>query len=136
MNCVVNQISPDVVSDREVLSDIDPAKAKTKAHFEPLKDSSQKHLTFNAVFLFTLGSDKRRRSDWSKGFLYLSPSFLSKNQLAKEGPEREATVVIPALASTLDETLKGNWSLCPVRAVHYYLDRTAGVGICLLQERV
>ena len=38
-----------------------------------------------------------RTSDWSKVSLYPSPSFLSKNQLAKEGPDSVAPVVIPAL---------------------------------------
>ena len=57
--------------------------------------------------------------------LYPSPSFLSKNQLAKEGPDSVAPVVIPALAPTLDRSLKSDWSLCPVRALHYYLERTS-----------
>ena len=110
----------------------------TKAPFEPLKDSSLKHLTFKTVFLLALGSGKRRseihawlhknirhQSDWSKVSLYPSPSFLSKNQLAKEGPDSVAPVVIPALAPSLDRSLKGDRSLCPVRALRYYLDRTA-----------
>ena len=57
--------------------------------------------------------------------LYPSPSFLSKNQLAKEGPDSVALVVILALASKLDKSLKGDRSLCPVRALCYYLDRTS-----------
>ena len=105
----------------------------TKAPFEPIKEVSLKHLTFKAVFLLALGSGKRRseihawqnknirhQSDWSKVSLYPSPSFLSKNQLAKEGPDSVAPVVIPVLAPTLDR------SLCPVRALRYYLDRTSG----------
>ena len=87
----------------------------TKAPFEPLREASLKHLTFKTVFLLALGSGKRRseihawqhknirhQSDWSKVSLFPSPSFLSKNQLAKEGPESVAPVVIPALAPTLD----------------------------------
>ena len=83
----------------------------TKAPFEPLREASLKHLTFKTVFLLALGSGKRRseihawqyknirhQSDWSKVSLFPSPSFLSKNQLAKEGPESVAPVVIPALA--------------------------------------
>ena len=35
-----------------------------------------------------------------------------------------APVVIPALAPTLDKSLKEDRSLCPVRALHYYLDKT------------
>ena len=110
----------------------------TKAPFEPLKEASLKHLTFKTVFLLALGSGKRRseihawlhknirhQSDWSKVSLYPSPSFLSKNQLAKEGPDSVAPVVIPALAPSLDKSLKGDRSLCPVRALRYYLDRTA-----------
>ena len=110
----------------------------TKAPFEPLKDASMKHLTFKTVFLLALGSGKRRsdihawqqknirhQSDWSKVSLYPSPSFLSKNQLAKEGPDSVAPVVISALAPTLDKSLKSDRSLCPVRALRYYLDRTS-----------
>ena len=110
----------------------------TQAPFEPLKEASLKHLTFKTVFLLALGSGKRRseihawlhknirhQSDWSKVSLYPSPSFLSKNQLAKEGPDSVAPVVIPALAPSLDRSLKGDRSLCPVRALHYYLDRTS-----------
>ena len=58
--------------------------------------------------------------------LYPLPSFLSKNQLAKEGPDSVAPVVIPALAPTLDRSLKSDRSLCPVRALRYYLGRTSG----------
>ena len=110
----------------------------TKAPFEPLREASLKHLTFKTVFLLALGSGKRRseihawqhknirhQSDCSKVSLIPSPSFLSKNQLAKEGPESVAPVVIPALAPTLDRSLKSDRSLCPVRALRYYLDRTS-----------
>ena len=111
----------------------------TKAPFEPLKEASLKHLTFKTVFLLALGSGKRseihawqhknirHQSDWSKVSLFPSPSFLSKNQLAKEGPGSVAPVVIPALAPTLDRSLKSDRSLCPVRALRYYLDRTSDI---------
>ena len=112
----------------------------TKAPFEPIKEASLKHLTFKTVFLLALGSGKcrseihawqrkniRHQSDWSKVSLYPSPSFLSKNQLAKEGPGSVAPVVIPALAPTLDRSLKSDRSLCPVRALRYYLDRTTDI---------
>ena len=112
----------------------------TKAPFEPLREASLKHLTFKTVFLLALGSGKRRseihawqhknirhQADWSKVSLFPSPSFLSKNQLAKEGPESVAPVVIPALAPTLDRSLKPDRSLCPIRALRYYLDRTSTI---------
>ena len=108
-----------------------------KAPFEPLRKASLKHLTFKTVFLLALASGKRRseihawlnknirhQADWSKVSLYPSPSFLAKNHLAKEGPECVAPVVIPALAPTLDKSLKEDRSLCPVRALRYYLDKT------------
>ena len=98
---------------------------------------SLKHLTFKTVFLLALSSGKRRseiqawvnrnichQSDWSKVSLSPSPCFPSKNQLAREGPGSVATVVIPALAPTLDSSLKEDRSLCPVRALRYYLDKT------------
>ena len=84
----------------------------TKAPFEPLREASLKHLTFKTVFLLALGSGKRRseihawqhknirhQSNWSKVSLFPSPSFLSKNQLAKEGPESVAPVVIRSLTN-------------------------------------
>ena len=62
----------------------------------------------------------RHQSDWSKVSLYPSPRFLSKNELAKEGPDSVAPGVITALAPTLDRSLKSDRSLCPVRALRYY----------------
>ena len=109
----------------------------TKAPFEPMRKASLKHLTFKTVFLLALGSGKRRseihawlyrnirhQENWSQVSLYPSPSFLSKNQLARDGPSPVAPVVIPALAPSLDRSLKEDKSLCPVRALRYYLDRT------------
>ena len=62
--------------------------------------------------------------DWSNVSLFPSPCFLSKNQLAKEGPSSVAPVIIPALAPTLDKSLKDDRTLCPVRALRYYLVKT------------
>ena len=109
----------------------------TKAPFEPLRKASLKHLTFKTVFLLALGSGKRRseihgwlyknirhQENWTQVSLYPSPSFISKNQLAREGPASVAPVIIPALAPSLDRPLREDKSLCPVRALRYYLDRT------------
>ena len=102
-----------------------------------MRKASLKHLTLKTVFLLALGSGKRHskihawlyknirhQENWSQVSLYPSPSFLSNNQLAKEGPASVAPVVIPALAPSLDNSPKEDKSLCPVRALHYYLDRT------------
>ena len=60
--------------------------------------------------------------------LYPSASLLSKNQLAKESPDSVAPVVNTALAPTLDKALKGDRSICPVRALRYHLCRTSDLG--------
>ena len=109
----------------------------TKAPFELFKEASLKHLTFKTVFPLALGSGKcrseihawqnkniRHQADWSKVSFYPSPSFLSKNQLAKEGPDSVAPVVIPTLAPILNKSLQSDRSLCPIRPLHHYLDRT------------
>ena len=108
----------------------------TQSPFEPLRKASLKQLTFKTVFLLALGSGKRRseihawvhrnirhQEDWANVSLFPS-CFLSKNQLAKEGPSSVAPVIIPALAPTLDKSLKEDRTLCPVRALRYYLDKT------------
>ena len=99
---------------------------------------NMKLLTFKIIFLLSLGSGirgseihtwqsekNRHQADWSEVSLYPSPSFLSKIQLAKEGPDSVAPVVIPALAPTPDKSLKSDRSLCQVTALRYYLDRTS-----------
>ena len=98
--------------------------------------ASLKHLTFKTVFLLALGSGKRseihawvhrnirHQEDWSNVSLYPSPGFISKNHLAKKRPNCVAPVIIPALAPTLDKSLKEDRTLCPVRALGYYFDRT------------
>ena len=55
---------------------------------------------------WTIFTNIRHQSDWSKVTLYPSPGFLSKNQLAKGGPDIVVPVVIPALAPTLDKSLR------------------------------
>ena len=109
----------------------------TKSPFKPLRKASLKQLTIKTVFLLALGSGKRRseihawvhknirhQEDWSKVSLFPSPGFISKNHLAKEDPSCVAPVIIPALAPTLDRSLKEDRTLCPVRALRYYLDKT------------
>ena len=109
----------------------------TKAPFEPIRKASLKQMTFKTLFLLALGSGNRRseiharlfktirhQENWNQVSLHPSPIFISKNQLAKEGPAAVAPVVIPALAPSLDKSLREDKYLCPVRALCYYLDRT------------
>ena len=110
----------------------------TRPPFEPITEAPLKLVTFKTVFLLALASGKRRseihawvyknirhQADWTKVSMYPSPSFLSKNQLAREGPTSVAPVEIPALAPTLDRYLKEDKTLCPVRALRYYMDATS-----------
>ena len=109
----------------------------TKPPFKPLKKASPKHLTFKTVSLVAFGSGKcrsemhawlnrniRHQADLFKVSMYPSSSFLSKNQLAMDGPCSVAPVVILLLSPSLEKSPKEDHSLCPVRALRYYLDTT------------
>ena len=109
----------------------------TKPPFERLSEAPLKWLTYKTVFLLALASGKRRseihawthssvssRRNWSEVTVSLSPAFLAKNQLASDGPDSIKPVVIPALTTMLDSSLVEDKSLCPVRALKVYLDKT------------
>ena len=109
----------------------------TKAPFEPLSEAPLMWLTYKTVFLLALASGKRRseihawthssvssRRNWSEVTVSPSPAFLAKNQLASDGPDSIKPVVIPALTTMLDSSLVDDKSLCPVRALTVYLDKT------------
>ena len=109
----------------------------TKAPFEPMKDSDLKHLTLKTAFLLALASGKRRSEihawvankvsnlgQWEKVALFPSSDFIAKNQLAREGSQSVSPVTIPALTTIVDRQFKEDRTLCPVRALRYYLDRT------------
>ena len=111
--------------------------ALTKAPFEPMKDTDLKHLTLKTAFLLALASGKRRSEihawvankvsnlgQWEKVALFPSSDFIAKNQLAREGSQSVSPVTIPALTTILDRQFKEDRTLCPVRALRYYLDRT------------
>ena len=93
-------------------------------------------LTYKIVFLLALPSGKRRnkiharthssvfsRRNWSE-VTVSPPAFLAKNQLASGGPDSIKPVVIPALTTVLDSSLVEAKSLCAVRALKVYLDKT------------
>ena len=109
----------------------------TKPPFEPLSEAPLKWLTYKTVFLLALASGKRRseihawthssvssRRNWSEVTVSPSPAFLAKNQLASDGPDSIKPVVIPALTIMLDSSLVEDKSLCPVRALKVYLEKT------------
>ena len=109
----------------------------TKAPFEPMKDSDLKHLTLKTAFLLALASGKRlseihawvankvaNLGQWEKVALFPSSDFIAKNQLAREGSQSVSPVTIPALTTIVDRQFKEDRTLCPVRALRFYLDRT------------
>ena len=104
----------------------------TKAPFEPMKDTDLKHLTLKTAFLLALASGKRRSEihAWvankvsnlgqsEKVTLFPSSDFIAKNQLARECSQSVSPVTIPALTTIVEDR-----TLCPVRALRFYLDRT------------
>ena len=88
-----------------------------------LKDRQPGLSTKRSLPLFeNLDRNIRHQADWSKVSLYLSSSFLSKNQLAWDGPDSVAPVVIPALSPSLDNLLR---RIGPsVRLEHYAITWT------------
>ena len=109
----------------------------TEAPFEPMKDTDLKHLTLKTAFLLALASGKRRSEihawvankvsnlgQWEKVALFPSSDFIAKNQLAREGSQSVSPVTIPALTTIVDRQFKEDRTLCLVRALRYYLDRT------------
>ena len=109
----------------------------TKAPFEPMKDTDLKHLTLKTAFLLALASGKRRSEihawvankvanlgQWEKVALFPSSDFIAQNQLAREGSQSVSPVTIPALTTIVDRQFKEDRTLCPVRALRFYLDRT------------
>ena len=60
---------------------------------------------------------------WEKVALFPS-DFIAKNQLAREGSQSVSPVTIPALTTIVDRQFKEDRTLCPVRILRYYLNRT------------
>ena len=102
-----------------------------------MKDTDLKHLTLKTAFLLALASSKHHSEihawvankvsnlgQWEKVALFPSSDFIAKNQLAREGSQSVSPVTIPALTTIVDRQFKEDRTLCPVRALRYYLDRT------------
>ena len=103
----------------------------TKAPFEPLRKASLKHLTFKTVFLLALGSGKRRSE--IHAWLYRNIRELESclplpvSQLSLQEPVGSGWPGFSCSrghSPTLDRSLSEDRSLCPVRALRYYLDKT------------
>ena len=99
-----------------------------------MKDADLKHLTLKTAFL---ASGKRRSKisawvankvsnlgQWEKVALFPSSDYIAKSQLAREGSQSVSPVTIPAFTTIVDRQFKEDRTLCPVRALRHYLDRT------------
>ena len=108
----------------------------TKAPFAPMKDTDLKHF-LKTAFLLALASGKRcseihawiankvsNLGQWEKVALFPSAYFIAKNQLARECSHSVSLVTMPALTTIMDRQFKEDRTLCPIRALRYYLDRT------------
>ena len=107
----------------------------TKPPFEPLHQASLKLVTLKTVFLLAFASGRRRgeihalmrtmshTENWSKVVLHTDPSFVAKTVLANSNNVMQP-LVIPALDAQEDTLAGSNMTLCPVRALRIYLDKT------------
>jgi integrase len=113
-------------------------QALTQAPLEPLKDASLKLLTLKTIFLIALASGKRRselhalRADtllrdehWHSVTLQPDPTFVSKTDLANKGVAVVTAFTINSLKGKLGRSMSADRSLCPVRALKHYWQRTA-----------
>ena len=102
-----------------------------------MKNRDLKHLTLKTAFLLALAAGKRlseiharvankvsNLGQWDKVALRSSSDFIAKNQLAREGSQSVFPVTIPGLTTIVDRQFKEDRTLCLVRALRYYLDRT------------
>ena len=104
--------------------------------FEPIESISLKNLSWKTAFLIALASGRRcselhaiRKSkifheDGWNSVTFSIDHFLCKNQAYNVDGEMFRSFTIPALEPKLDESNKEHLSLCPVRALRCYMDRT------------
>ncbi len=111
--------------------------------YEPLVIAKPKELTLKTAFLLALASGNRRSEinswsidnvkqigKWSEVILGTSPNFLAKNQSERALASMFTPVIIKSLSKTLDKhdrALHRDRSLCPVRALRIYLERTKDI---------
>jgi hypothetical protein len=112
-------------------------QALTRAPFEPMSNATVQHLTWKTAFLVALASGKRRgemhaflasRVSFAENreFVSLSvgPQFLSKTHLHNRGSPSLVRAVILSLSPSLSPEMVEDKTLCPVRALRWYIDKT------------
>ena len=102
-----------------------------------MKDTDHKHCTVKTAFLLALASGKHcseihawvankvsNLGQWENVALFPSSDFIAKNQLTREGSQSMTPLTILALTTIIDRQFKEDRTLCPVRALRYYLDQS------------
>lgn len=111
----------------------------TTSPFEPLHIASLKFITLKTVFLVALASGRRRSElhalrfdvlrteNWSEISILTNPEFVAKTRLAGLNGAGMEPLTLQALGRTLSSDLKEDKTLCVVRAVRKYLERTKDI---------
>ena len=111
----------------------------TRGPFEPMHLAPLKFVTLKTVFLLALASGRRRgeihallanvkRSDkWSEISIYTDSSFVAKTQVAGRDATGMKPLCLKALSKDLSPDMVEDRSLCVVRAIRFYLDRTKDI---------
>jgi integrase len=111
----------------------------TKPPFENLGEADLSYVTLKTVFLLALASGRRRgeihalqhriqrKEDWSEVTLFPDPRFIPKTKLAGQGAKAFAPLTLKSLSCQLGRDLKDDRSLCVVRALRFYLDKTKAI---------
>jgi integrase len=112
-------------------------QALTEAPFEPLATAPFRELTLKTVFLVALASGKRRGElhaltrasfshdeNWTQVSIKAHLDFVAKTELVAKRVNVMKPVNIKAISTILDSTLTEDLTLCPVRALRIYLQRT------------
>jgi hypothetical protein len=112
-------------------------QALTEPPFEPLNTVPLRELTLKTVFLLSLASGKRRgeihaltrasvshTEKWTQVSIKPHMDFIAKTELVNKKVNVMKPVCLKALGTILDSTLQEDLTLCPVRALRIYLQRT------------
>ena len=84
-----------------------------------MKDTDLKHLEIHTWIANKVSMPVGKGSSFP-----LFKFFIAKNHLAREGPQSESPVNIPALTTIVDGQFKEDRTLYLVPALRYYLDDT------------
>ncbi len=107
-------------------------RALMESPFEPMSESSLKFLTFKTVFLVALATAQRRSEIHAMSFDRVSfsrrgeavlgfiPGFLAKNQAPNTS---RSPIIIPSLSGYVSRDIPDR-TLCPVRALKFYVEKT------------